>query len=337
MSVSYATNFSEPRRGMWSLASSLLVINEGDGLDSRPQRGDIVTVRSTGYLDGGYQVDQHDEQTFILGDGDVIPALDLSVALMELHEICEVYTEAKYAYGERGREPDIPGDAAITYEVELLKVIGVPNFKSMSVSETIKFSDQKRQRGNFLYSRGEHSAAIMSYTKALQIIDANEMSLNAISPEEMKQLQDIRVKCFNNLAAAQLKMEAYDVAIKSCESVLREEPQNTKALFRKGKCLAGKGNLKEAIQYLRKALKLEPESKLIHQELSHLVSELKEQEQMSRLVFQRMMGTQNTGAAKRKIQTFPHWVMMIGGATIVAVISVGLAAYHYGSEKILGN
>ena len=30
-------------------------------------------------------------------------ALDLSVALMELHEICEVYTEAKYAYGERGR------------------------------------------------------------------------------------------------------------------------------------------------------------------------------------------------------------------------------------------
>ena len=32
-----------------------------------------------------------------------------------------------------------------------------------------------------------------------------------------------------------LQMEAYDVAIKSCESVLREEPQNTKALFRKGK------------------------------------------------------------------------------------------------------
>ena len=31
------------------------------------------------------------------------------------------------------------------------------------------------------------------------------------------------------------QMEAYDVAIKSCESVLREEPQNTKALFRKGK------------------------------------------------------------------------------------------------------
>ena len=63
------------------------------------------------------------------------------------------------------REPDIPSDASITYEIELLNVIGVPNFKSMSITETIKFSDQKRQRGNFLYSRGEHSAAIASYTK----------------------------------------------------------------------------------------------------------------------------------------------------------------------------
>ena len=40
------------------------------------------------------------------------------------------------------------------------------------------------------------------------MIDANETSLNNISPEEMKQLQEIRVKCFNNLAAAQLKVSA---------------------------------------------------------------------------------------------------------------------------------
>ena len=31
------------------------------------------------------------------------------------------------------------------------------------------------------------------------------------------------------------QVEAWDVAIKSCDSVLLEEPENTKALFRKGK------------------------------------------------------------------------------------------------------
>ena len=46
------------------------------------------------------------------------------------------------------------------------------------------------------------------YCRALKIIDANETSLTNISPEEMKQLQEIRVKCFNNLAAAQLKVSA---------------------------------------------------------------------------------------------------------------------------------
>jgi len=41
--------------------------------------------------------------------------------------------------------------------------------------------------------------------------------------------------CFLYSMYMLFQMEAYDVAIKSCESVLREEPQNTKALFRKGK------------------------------------------------------------------------------------------------------
>ena len=35
-------------------------------------------------------------------------------------------------------------------------------------------------------------------------------------------------------------------------------------------CLAGKGNLKEAIQYLRKALKLEPESKVCSSNKNYL-------------------------------------------------------------------
>jgi len=40
-----------------------------------------VTIRSIGYLDGGYQVELHEEQTFILGDGDVIPG-NLNVMIL---------------------------------------------------------------------------------------------------------------------------------------------------------------------------------------------------------------------------------------------------------------
>lgn len=45
----------------------------------------------------------------------------------------------------------------------------------------------------------------------------------------------MKVKCYNNLTAAQLKVEAYDAALKSCNTALSLDPNSVKALFRKGK------------------------------------------------------------------------------------------------------
>lgn len=45
----------------------------------------------------------------------------------------------------------------------------------------------------------------------------------------------MKVKCLNNIAAAQLKLDHYDAALRSCVSVLVHQPDNIKALFRKGK------------------------------------------------------------------------------------------------------
>ena len=45
------------------------------------------------------------------------------------------------------------------------------------------------------------------------------------------------LKVYNNLAAAQMKIKAYDAALQSVENVLRCQPNNVKAVFRKGKVL----------------------------------------------------------------------------------------------------
>lgn len=52
---------------------------------------------------------------------------------------------------------------------------------------------------------------------------------------EEEEVQDYRVKCLNNLAAAQLKLEQYDDALHTSRDVLSLDPQNVKALFRTGK------------------------------------------------------------------------------------------------------
>lgn len=56
-----------------------------------------------------------------------------------------------------------------------------------------------------------------------------------ISAEEEDELMDVKVKCLNNMAASQLKLDHYDAALKSCVSALAHQPENIKALFRMGK------------------------------------------------------------------------------------------------------
>lgn len=51
----------------------------------------------------------------------------------------------------------------------------------------------------------------------------------------MKLLFEDRLKTYNNMAAAQLKLQAYEPALRSVETVLLCQPRNVKALFRKAK------------------------------------------------------------------------------------------------------
>lgn len=53
--------------------------------------------------------------------------------------------------------------------------------------------------------------------------------------DELRSLLDDRIKAYNNMAAAQMKQGAYDAALTSVETVLNCQPNNVKALFRKGK------------------------------------------------------------------------------------------------------
>ncbi len=68
--------------------------------------------------------------------------------------------------------------------------------------------------------------------------DGSDGSVKAEEEEEEEEVQDYRVKCLNNLATAQLKLEQYDEALHTSRDVLTLEPNNVKALFRAGKVRA---------------------------------------------------------------------------------------------------
>lgn len=107
----------------------------------------------------------------------------------------------------------------------------------------VDFRNKKRERGNWWYSRGENQLAIQCYRRALDYLDEVETSLNLdklaqeeeSSDSDLQELLEDRLSVNNNMAAAQLKLELYDAALQSLQNVLRCQPGNVKALYRKAK------------------------------------------------------------------------------------------------------
>jgi len=276
------------------------VLVPGKGVSTRPISGDTVTIKASGVLEDGVSIND-ENLTFILNDGDVIMAFDLAVALMEKDEKCEVITDARYAYGSMGREPDIPKDATITYNIELLAIQPGQEISSLSPEQRVQMGEAKRERGNYLYGRKDYTGAINSYSKATKILD--DTDLNASLDEQTRDLlTETYVKCYNNMAACQLKVEALDAAIRSCEKVLAVKTDNLKALFRIGKAYSLKNEVDVALKYLKQGIKLDPEGKLFHQEVLALARRKAEQSQSEKEMYRKMLGVEGETAweAKRR-------------------------------------
>lgn len=153
---------------------------------------------------------------------------------------CEVIANSKLGYKEFGLDPNIPPNSDLKLKIKLLSNKGKIDYEKLSVKDKTTICDNKREKGNSLYSRGDYSDAIQCYTKALTILDTSGTSIND-SQEDLRSSVDVKVKCYSNLAAAQLKVGAHDAAEQSCSLALAVQPNNVKALFRKAKAIMNKG------------------------------------------------------------------------------------------------
>ncbi|XP_019341692.2 peptidyl-prolyl cis-trans isomerase FKBP8 isoform X2 [Alligator mississippiensis] len=298
----------------------------GRGMESRPSKGQVVTVRLRVMLEDGSVVEEDPGLTFTLGDCDVLQALDLCTQLLEMGETALITSDAKYCYGPQGRSPGIPPNTALTLEVELLAVQDAPDLELLGGKAKIDLANCKRERGNFYYQQADYVLAINSYDIALRVIGSS--SKVNFSPEEEAELLEVKVKCLNNLAASQLKLDHYEAALKSCTLVLEHQPENIKALFRKGKVLAQQGEYSQAIPILKAALKLEPSNKTIHAEVSKLVKKHADQKTVETEMYRKMLGNPSPGSTPVKCKDKSPWSIpwkWLFGATAVALGGVALS------------
>lgn len=111
---------------MPTLEGGLKIEDEKVGSGQEAKSGDHVTVNYRGMLENGTVFDESYKRgepfDFTLGQGSVIRGWDVGVAGMKEGGKRKLYIPSEMGYGARGAGADIPPNANLIFEVELLKV-----------------------------------------------------------------------------------------------------------------------------------------------------------------------------------------------------------------------
>ena len=125
---------SSPNPASNSGVTSLQINDVKTGTGTQAVNGRIVTVHYTGWVYSTSAADHHGKQfdssrnvgrtpfSFTLGVGQVIPGWDQGVAGMRVGGQRTLIIPPNLGYGSGGFPPDIPPNATLVFDVELLDV-----------------------------------------------------------------------------------------------------------------------------------------------------------------------------------------------------------------------
>jgi tetratricopeptide (TPR) repeat protein len=147
--------------------------------------------------------------------------------------------------------------------------------------EKLSTAENYRTEGNEHFKKGDLKKAMGAYHNALMYLK----SLNGPSQELSEKAKAIKLACYLNLAAAQLKESHWDKVIKYSTEALVIEPKNVKALFRRGKAHHNDKNLDAAEADLEAALRVEPNNAEVVQELQRVREKMKAHKQKEKQKF----------------------------------------------------
>jgi len=305
----------------------------------RPSRNDNVTVSMKGYFEDTL-FEEIKELQFVTAEAEVVQAIDLCVVLMNTGEVAEVMADPEMAYGSMGLLPHVPPKAAVRFEIELLSHSAAISPSEIPIEERSSIGRRKKDRGNFWFSRQNYTEAVQCYRKAAEFFDDEKLELEVPIdryqlPQELQDLLEHRLKAYNNLAMAQMKIEAWDSAMAAIQQVLKIEPNNEKALYRKSKVLLEKYRTEEALGILRRISRLYPNNSSAKADLVRVSAKQKKSRENEEKISKKMLGLDKYEAEKSKEKWYTKYVRngifstknTIIGVSAVIFAAAGTAAY----------
>mmetsp|Transcript_39472 Transcript_39472/g.72815 ORF Transcript_39472/g.72815 Transcript_39472/m.72815 type:complete len:492 (-) Transcript_39472:88-1563(-) len=263
-----------------------------EGAEGPPPNGFEVKAHYTGTLLDGTKFDSSVDRgtpfKFTIGEGQVIKGWDEGFASMKVGEKAILRCKPEYAYGARGQGNDIPPNATLNFDVELLGFEEKPKEKwEMSQEEKVEKAKKLKMNGTDLFKRSSFIDAAMMYKDAASYVFDDEDGEHV--PDDDKPLY---VACLSNAAMCYVKEGEWADAIKACDKVLEVEgeEENIKAIYRRGIAKMNMGMFKEAKADLMKAYGIDNENKDVRKALKQLKQKMAESKKKEKATFGGMFG-----------------------------------------------
>merc|ERR1712060_461303 len=131
---------------------------------------------------------------------------------------------------------------------------------------------------------GRIAMALGRYKKIAEMFNY----IDNFKEENKARAKDLKKACELNKAACYLKLEDYSEAKKSCTTVLKDDSQNVKAVFRKAQAELHLKNFLEGIQDCKRVVQLDAQNKDARALLKQAQAGQKEEDKKSKGLFANM-------------------------------------------------
>lgn len=143
-----------------------------------------------------------------------------------------------------------------------------------------------KEAGNALYKKAQHVAACKKYREGIALFE-KKRGRCLVQDQDLERSKVAMVPLHLNLAACQLELEDYKMALKNCQRAMELDPANDKARFRAGKALWGQGEVEEA-QSILEGIALKARSKEVREFIDKVAQHAKCQSEKEKAVYKKM-------------------------------------------------
>lgn len=260
-----------------------------------------------------------------LGNGDILPGLEMAIRFLKLNECGVVKCHSKYAYGPYGRKsftesnsviPELPPHANVIFKVKIKNIISQDDEQTKTASFIVKVFNEMKSIGNHYYKydwvdpdggSGKvralklYNTVCREGTTLLQDLDHGS--------KERREALFIVVDSFNNISAVYMREKEYRKAKDAAANAIQLDPYNLKALCRAAKAAMMVGEFEECKMALETAEEIADNididdglNKMHVQKLKReFIKKKREHKQLEKEIYAQMLSGKRDKATKNKI------------------------------------